>query len=219
MPKLGICLWPTIFCPESPSRRSASEGGWVRQSLFVGLRCHLLSISRSSFYCTPKGETALNLALTRQVVEQSLETPFYGVRPLKPAERSFSEREAEPPPVAVDRSYADLSEAQYPQSSETPSSFNWLRKYKIQTSQQEQSVIIYEENRPIIGKSLSSGTVTLFGPTMQSSPSPLLGAAPAKDIGYQLRNPVPRFQWCVASLNWSPFWISFAASVWLEDRR
>ncbi len=48
--------------------------------LSVGKQCKLLSISRSSFYYAPKGETALNLALMRQIDEQFLETPFFGVR-------------------------------------------------------------------------------------------------------------------------------------------
>jgi len=43
-------------------------------------QCRLLSISRSSFYYELKGETALNLVLMRQIDEQFLETPFYGVR-------------------------------------------------------------------------------------------------------------------------------------------
>ena len=48
--------------------------------LSVGKQCALLSISRSSFYYTPKGETALNLELMRLIDKQFLETPFYGVR-------------------------------------------------------------------------------------------------------------------------------------------
>lgn len=48
--------------------------------LSIGKQCRLLSISRSSFYYTPKSETALNLALMRQIDEQFLETPFFGVR-------------------------------------------------------------------------------------------------------------------------------------------
>jgi putative transposase len=48
--------------------------------LSIGKQCRLLSISRSSFYYRPKGETALNLALMRQIDEQFLETPFFGVR-------------------------------------------------------------------------------------------------------------------------------------------
>jgi putative transposase len=48
--------------------------------LSVGKQCALLSISRSSFYYTPKGETEMNLTLMRQIDEQFLETPFFGVR-------------------------------------------------------------------------------------------------------------------------------------------
>ena len=48
--------------------------------LSIGKQCALLSISRSSFYYRPKGETALNFALMRRIDEQFLETPFYGVR-------------------------------------------------------------------------------------------------------------------------------------------
>nr|WP_173507580.1 IS3 family transposase [Aliiroseovarius sp. xm-d-517] len=48
--------------------------------LSIGRQCKLLSISRSSFYYQPKGETALNLMLMRQIDEQFLETPFFGVR-------------------------------------------------------------------------------------------------------------------------------------------
>jgi putative transposase len=46
----------------------------------IGKQCALLSISRSSFYYTPKGETEMNLSLMRQIDEQFLETPFFGVR-------------------------------------------------------------------------------------------------------------------------------------------
>ncbi|OQM73827.1 integrase [Pseudaminobacter manganicus] len=48
--------------------------------LSITRQCKLLSISRSSFYYTPKGETAQNLALMRLIDEQFLETPFFGVR-------------------------------------------------------------------------------------------------------------------------------------------
>ena len=47
-------------------------------ALSIGKQCKTLSISRSSFYYTPKGETALNLM--RQIDEQFLEAPFFGVR-------------------------------------------------------------------------------------------------------------------------------------------
>ena len=43
-------------------------------------QCSVLSISRSSFYYEPLGETAMNLALLRLIYQQFLDTPFYGVR-------------------------------------------------------------------------------------------------------------------------------------------
>jgi hypothetical protein len=49
-------------------------------ALSVGAQCRLLSISRSSFYCAPQGETAMSLDLMLLVDKQFLETPFYGVR-------------------------------------------------------------------------------------------------------------------------------------------
>lgn len=48
--------------------------------LSIGEQCELLSISRSSFYYQPKGETTLNLMLMHQIDEQFLATPFFGVR-------------------------------------------------------------------------------------------------------------------------------------------
>ncbi len=48
--------------------------------LSVGKQCALLSISRSSFYYEPKGETEKNLDLMRLIDKQFLETPFFGVR-------------------------------------------------------------------------------------------------------------------------------------------
>ena len=59
-------------------RRKMVELG--NPDLSIGKQCKLLSIPRSSFYYQPKGETALNLALMRQIDEQFLETPFFGVR-------------------------------------------------------------------------------------------------------------------------------------------
>jgi putative transposase len=47
--------------------------------LSVSKQCALLSISRSSFYYEPKGETEMNLDLMRLIDKQFLETPFYGV--------------------------------------------------------------------------------------------------------------------------------------------
>ena len=48
--------------------------------LSIGRQCALVSISRSSFYYQPTGETPLNLTLMRLVDEQFLETPYYGAR-------------------------------------------------------------------------------------------------------------------------------------------
>ena len=49
-------------------------------TLSVGAQCRLLSISRSSFYYAPLGETAMNLDLMLLIDKQFLETPFYGVQ-------------------------------------------------------------------------------------------------------------------------------------------
>ena len=43
-------------------------------------RCRLLSISRSSFYYAPKGESPSSLALMRRIDELFLKYPFYGSR-------------------------------------------------------------------------------------------------------------------------------------------
>jgi putative transposase len=48
--------------------------------LSLSRQCGLLSISRSSFYYTPKGESAENLALMRRIDELFLRYPFYGSR-------------------------------------------------------------------------------------------------------------------------------------------
>jgi len=48
--------------------------------LSLGRRCRLLSISRSSFYYAPKGESPENLALMRRLDELFLKYPFYGSR-------------------------------------------------------------------------------------------------------------------------------------------
>ncbi len=48
--------------------------------LSVGAQCRLLSISRSSFYYAPQGETEMNLDLMLLIDKQFLDTPFYGVR-------------------------------------------------------------------------------------------------------------------------------------------
>ncbi len=44
-------------------------------SLSVGMQCRLLSLSRSSFYYAPQGETEMNLALMLLIDKQFLDTP------------------------------------------------------------------------------------------------------------------------------------------------
>jgi putative transposase len=52
----------------------------ITPPLSIGQQCKLLSISRSSFYYTPNGETEQNLGPMRRIDEQFLEPPFFGVR-------------------------------------------------------------------------------------------------------------------------------------------
>ena len=59
-------------------RRSFVEAD--RKDLSIGRQCELLSLSRSSFYYQPVGESAENLALMRLIDAQFLETPWYGSR-------------------------------------------------------------------------------------------------------------------------------------------
>ena len=59
-------------------RRSFVEAG--REDLPIVRQCELLSLSRSSFYYQPVGESAENLALMRLIDAQFLETPWYGAR-------------------------------------------------------------------------------------------------------------------------------------------
>ncbi len=48
--------------------------------LSLSRQCRLVSISRSSFYHEPKGESPETLALMRQIDELFLKYPFYGSR-------------------------------------------------------------------------------------------------------------------------------------------
>ncbi len=48
--------------------------------LSLSRQCELVSISRSSFYYQPKGESAENLGLMRRIDEVFLKYPFYGSR-------------------------------------------------------------------------------------------------------------------------------------------
>jgi hypothetical protein len=60
--------------------------------LSIGAQCRLLSLSRSSFYYSPLGETDTNLALMRLIDKQFLDTPFYGVRQMTWHLRSWRNR-------------------------------------------------------------------------------------------------------------------------------
>lgn len=46
----------------------------------IARQCELLSISRSTYYHNPIGESPFNIALMRLIDEQFLETPYYGAR-------------------------------------------------------------------------------------------------------------------------------------------
>ncbi len=50
------------------------------RDLSLSRQCRLLSISRSSFYYAPRGESPENLALMRRIDELFLKYPFYGSR-------------------------------------------------------------------------------------------------------------------------------------------
>ena len=49
-------------------------------TLSINRQCRLASISRSTFYHAPRGESTQNLALMAMIDRQFLETPFYGAR-------------------------------------------------------------------------------------------------------------------------------------------
>lgn len=51
-----------------------------KKGLSLSAQCRLLSISRSSWYYKPTGESALNLKFMRLIDAQFLETPYYGSR-------------------------------------------------------------------------------------------------------------------------------------------
>ncbi len=51
-----------------------------RPGLSLSRQCRLLSISRSSFYYAPRGESPENLALMRRIDELFLNHPYYGSR-------------------------------------------------------------------------------------------------------------------------------------------
>ena len=103
--------------------------------LSVGAQCRLLSISRSSFYHAPQGETAMNLDLMLVIDKQFLETPFHGVRQmtshLQNEGHAVNEkrirrlmrlmrvrREHSPPDCVLNLLTADLPKAQHQQARE-----------------------------------------------------------------------------------------------------
>ncbi len=49
-------------------------------SLSIVRQCRLASISRSTFYHVPRGESPENLGLMTEIDRQFLETPFYGAQ-------------------------------------------------------------------------------------------------------------------------------------------
>ena len=49
-------------------------------SLSIARQCRLASISRSTFYHVPRGESPENLGLMTEIDRQFLETPFYGAQ-------------------------------------------------------------------------------------------------------------------------------------------
>lgn len=58
-------------------RRDMIERG---HDLPISRQCRILSLSRSSYYHRPQGESAENLHLMQEIDRQFMETPFYGVR-------------------------------------------------------------------------------------------------------------------------------------------
>ena len=86
-----------------------------RVALPIVRQCQLLSISRSSFYATPRGEGDTNLAIMAEIDRQFLDTPFYGVRQMTWHLRMKGwpcERQTSPPSDAQDGPDADLSASQ-----------------------------------------------------------------------------------------------------------
>jgi len=81
--KIGELAVANDFVTKAQALNRQVGRGMIERShptLSVGEQCRLLSISRSSFYYTPQGETAVNMALMQLIDRQFLETPFYGVQ-------------------------------------------------------------------------------------------------------------------------------------------
>ncbi len=74
---------PTIFVTKAQAVDRQVRRGMIERdhpALSIGTQCRLLSISRSSYYHEPVGETEQNLGLMRVIDQQFLDTAFYGVR-------------------------------------------------------------------------------------------------------------------------------------------
>ena len=81
--KIGELAFANDFVTKAQAVDRQVRRGMIEQghpALSIGVQCRLLSISRSSFYHEPSGETEVNLALMQLIDRQFLDTPFYGVR-------------------------------------------------------------------------------------------------------------------------------------------
>ena len=52
----------------------------VNDNLSISRQCALLSVSRSNYYYSPKGESNFDLELMQEIDKQIMDTPFYGSR-------------------------------------------------------------------------------------------------------------------------------------------
>ncbi|WP_262250466.1 IS3 family transposase, partial [Parapedobacter soli] len=62
---------------ETPAQRKTHVG--KADGLSIARQCALVSVSRSSFYYQPVGESPLNLELMRLIDEEYLQHPWLGV--------------------------------------------------------------------------------------------------------------------------------------------
>lgn len=74
----------------SGARREACHDELDHPDLSIGRQCALLSISRSSFYRSLKGEMELNLDLTRLIDEHLLKTLFHDLQQMNFSLRNIS---------------------------------------------------------------------------------------------------------------------------------
>ena len=70
------------FMADAPTSRDAGQKMVSKDhKLSVRRQCALLTLTRSSLYYEPKGESAENLRFMGIIDKQFLETPWYGVTP------------------------------------------------------------------------------------------------------------------------------------------